>query len=199
MYDIVPFCATQRAVCMAVAGVIKKETLGKKNPSLPYANNFFKIFFGNNAPRKRDLAFMAHNSEQTIADVKSELNRLIESNGTDFVYLDRAFIEKAYPSLKTLDRFENKYAMESQRDDKILGKRQAKHQSIKDLQMVILMNLTKSKLTEWVGDTEEILSEFEQHELLSVWYAKNAEDPDTLYSWIYSDMTPMQVAVDLSY
>ena len=199
MNHVVPFCNTQRAVSLSLAEIIKKEKEGKHHSETPYATAFFRIMYGKSAPLRSDLNSLFHNAEQTVKDLKVELNRLLASNGCANVYLNNSFVEQAFPSRKTLNRFDNKFAMIHQRDTNVSRKLKSKVKSIEDSSLVELMGLTSKNISGWVRESEHLLTESKQHQMLSAWYNENAKNKGMKYEWLYSDMTPMQAAVDISY
>ncbi|WP_210499546.1 hypothetical protein [Vibrio crassostreae] len=195
--EIIPFDSLQRSVALALSEVQIRKAAGKRIGANPYAKAFFRNHFGKTNPCKSELICLTI-GDKTIPQMTATIDLFIEKNGGCNWDISDTFKYRAFPSLKTLDRFESRFEMKTQQKNNVEVKQKQKHEDKLEAIKESMLNLDAKELGEWVRDQEDELSVYELHGCLRVWFNTNASS-DWTYHDLYSDCTPSQVAYDLSF
>jgi hypothetical protein len=194
----IPFEKTQRCVSLAMAEVFKKKAAGKRLAALPYASAFFRLYFGTGTPNRQTLMELNCSAYTTIPEIKAQLDRLIETNGSVYSPLENNFIHRAFPSLAGLDRFDAHFELKNTQRNNVEAKLQEKHAQELNRYQCEVLELDGNKLSEWVSDTTGILTDLEQTSILSEWYSSKSPDAQE-YSFrdLYYGMNAAAISLDI--
>ncbi|MGD1527190.1 hypothetical protein [Vibrio owensii] len=190
--NLVPFESIQKATQAAIALGLK-QTRG----DTPYANAFFKQYYGKVRPSKPELIGLFGNT-YTIPQITQMVNDFLASNGTKPTLLPTSFTYKAFPSLENRgeNRFEGHYTMIKERDQKLEGKHTVALTLLKAKAKEELLLKPSSSLGEWLDEYETSLDESSLQSMLREWYM-NKGGCEFEYQYNLSHLTPRELMYQL--
>lgn len=166
MTNLIPFNDIQRATHSAIIAGMKS-----RSGETPYANAFFKHFYGSSRPSKKQLIGLFGNT-YTIPQITLMVNGFLESNGTKPTMLPSEFTFKAFPSLEARSKFreENHFDMVQERSSKVSHKQSVAQILVKDKAREEIMRLSSSELGTWLDEYESQIDAFDIQSLFREWY-----------------------------